>query len=127
MITIADFQKLLNNQCSTQEYKRIQQEIDCRFSYIVRKLEKQLNWNVIWFDYENEDMIEGEVIKGFFDILKYKNYIYFKGEIIKDNEYENFKYNSKFPTKWLYEDFERSLEEDVKKYKVEQLLGIVSK
>ena len=84
MITIADFQKLLNNQCSTQEYKS-------------------------------------------FDILKYKNYICFKGEIIKDNEYENFKYNSKFPTKWLYEDFERSLEEDVKKYKVEQLLGIVSK
>lgn len=127
MITIADFQKLLNNQCSTQEYKRIQQEIDCRFSYIVRKLEKQLNWNVIWFDYENEDMIEGEVIKGFFDILKYKEYIYFKGEIIKDNEYENFKYNSKFPTKWLYENFEHSLEENVKKYKVEQLLGIVSK
>ena len=47
--------------------------------------------------------------------------------ISKDNEYENFKYNSKFPTKWLYEDFERSLEENVKKYKVEQLLGIVSK
>ena len=64
-VTSKDFQKLLNNQCSTQEYKRIQQEIDCRFSYIVRKLEKQLNWNVIWFDYENEDMIEGEVIKGF--------------------------------------------------------------
>ena len=52
MITIAEFQKLLNNQCSVQEYKRIQQEIDCRFSYIVRKLEKQLNWNVIWFDYK---------------------------------------------------------------------------
>ncbi len=127
MITIADFQKLLNNQCSTQEYKRIQQEIDCRFSYIVRKLEKQLNWNVIWFDYKNEDMIEGEVIKGFFDVVQYKEYICFKGEIIKDNEYENFKYNNKIPTKWLYEDFESSLEENLKRYKVEQLLGIVSK
>lgn len=127
MITIADFQKLLNNQCSTQEYKRIQQEIDSRFTYVVRILEKKLNWNVIWFDYENEEMIEGEVIKGFFDIVQYKNYIFFKGEIIKDNEYENFKYNNKFPTKWLYEDFESSLEEDLKRYNVEQLLGIVSK
>ena len=26
------------------------------------------------------------VIKGFFDIVQYKNYIFFKGEIIKDNE-----------------------------------------
>lgn len=90
---------------------------DERFEYIIDYLARKLKWDVEWWDYDNEDKNKNK--KGYFDSKRYESQVRYVGNI-KRPPSSFYKYNHSFPTKWMCEDFEDSLEKEISLFNYQQ-------
>lgn len=125
-ITKEQFDKLYSKDVSKKEYDNIISKIDERFAEICNKI--LLKNPRRWYDYANCDY-NSENSNGYFDPEEYKLEIAIGGEYASLPEpFYSYPYEDKnsylencFPTRWLWEDFEKEFKTQVKKYKLEIL------
>jgi len=100
MITKAQFDSLFDDNITKKEYGEIIGQIDQRFEQICRTFLKIGKCG--WFGYEN----------GVFDQVISKDYIEIEGGYINPPA----GYDLAFPTRWLWEDFEKEMKETSQKF-----------
>ncbi len=105
-----EFDFLFSDEISKKKYDEIISKIENRTNYIVRKFSTKCEW----WDFDNLGY-ESEKA-GYFNPESYKEYIGYSGELSVPSlfEYcEEFPTNNcpEFPTRWLWEDFEKEIED----------------
>ena len=114
LILKEEFDSLFSDSISKKQYDLIIEKIDKRFKEICLKfliIEKRG-----WFDYDNGDY-ESEKTGGYFDPKEYKENIGIMGEWIDGRP----GWDLEFPTRWLWENFEKEMKDVEKKFKLKQL------
>lgn len=114
-MTEQEFQELANEDISVKRHKALMEKADERMGYIAKTLESILGHKWEWFDFDNCGSNDGEPIRGFFDIVEYSDTIRLAGDfqVVK---YGFEKYESEFPTEWLYTDFEKDVKAEFTAY-----------
>jgi len=107
------FKKFLADELTVKEVKQLNEEMTNRFVYIVYKIGEMTSFNVDWFDYDNEG---GEYAPGTFNTDDYAQNVGYTGKFIYEKGDRFSDYDNSFPTNWFYEEFETSLQKEVKDY-----------
>lgn len=109
-LTNEEFDHLFNPDVTVRQKTQAEEKVTKRFTYIIEKMAELIGRKVEWYDYDNE---AGEDRRGFFDSKSYQEEVGFVGEF-KQIKNKNFiEYENYFPTKWLCEDFEEKLIQEV--------------
>ena len=115
-ITEKEFESLYNSNCTKQNYDKIISKIDDRFYEIVTTLVPSVKKKG-WVDYGNCNY-ESEDSNGYFDPKEYKEEIYVGGEYCFLPE--PYGCDNSFPTRWLWEDFEKEFKSSVERFNREE-------
>jgi len=106
--------KVFNGSLTVKEFSAIEEKIDNRFFYVLKKIMEIQGVNVKWVDYANEGGKDGS--QGYFDPVWYREAIDFTGEF--EGLYSKDKcYLESFPTRFLWEDFEEQVTKEYKDHK----------
>ena len=110
------FKSFVDESISLAGARELEKVIALRFRSIVEILAKIKTGDYVWFDFDN---FGGADNHGKFDLRLYSEEIRFCLEGSENQkspscvhgvvDWENFKFNSSFPTSWLYSDFEFDL------------------
>lgn len=111
-LDVAEFSKVFTpNEISKANYDIVVAQVSARFSYVFETLMEMQGRKYDWYDFENE---AGEYSPGYFDPVEYKENISFTGSIKRS--VDDLYYDS-FPTKWLTNNFEAELLQEIEKAK----------
>ncbi len=114
-ITKEEFENLFSDGISKRDYDYIISKINIRFSEILDKM--IINRNPLsWQDYGN-CTYNDEESNGHFDPHEYKEYIQVGGHYTYLPEPYKSNFDNSFPTRWLWEDFEKELEKEIEIHK----------
>lgn len=116
-ITKEQFDSLFDENIKKKDYDHIISLIDQRFGEICEKFLVKKNKHGSWYDYDNASY-EDEDSRGSFDPVDYKNDVGIMGEWIEPPP----GYDLSFPSRWLWEDFEEELKQEIENYKKLELL-----
>jgi hypothetical protein len=117
MISKEQFESLFSDTITKKQYDAIIVQIDERFGEICEKFIQKTSKNRSWYVYGNL-FYEDEHSEGFFDPEEYKEYVEIGGEWIEPPP----GYDLKFPTRWLWEDFDEELKQTISEYKNQENL-----
>lgn len=113
-LTKVEFDSVLSEDISVKQHKVLLSNITERFIYIVNKIDKLTEREMEWLDYDNE---EGENHLGSFDPHLYDKEISYVGDFSVLTKNRMTTYDRRFPTSWLYNDFEDQLKNEVEQHK----------
>lgn len=120
----ATFKKFVADELTVKEVKSLTVSLNERFKYIIEKIAELTGRSVAWFDYGNNnyDKEYGDSNSGFFDTDQYHTNVSYIGEFFveKKQAYLLQKYDNEFPTKWFYQNFENTLENEIAEFIIEE-------
>jgi hypothetical protein len=119
-LSIDEFLKLDSDNITILENKELILKIEKRSLYIFERISQILNLNFSWVTFDTIDLERHKnENNGTFSYNKYKDYISFYSDL---EELEHLNkiidvYYNKFPTKFIYENFENEVLETISKIK----------
>lgn len=112
LFTEQDAKDIFSEDITVKHHKELKEKANERFCYIMAQMAKIIGREIVWFDFDNEG--GNEYSPGYFDKDLYDKNVTFVGEIKATRNKEFNKYDESFPTQWLWTNFEKELEEEVK-------------
>lgn len=111
MITKQEFDSLYSDEITKKQYNQIVEKIDIRFVEIIKILFPNKS-KYSWFCYGND--IES------FSPEDYKEDIQVCGENLNNDDFFDCYDCGYFPTRWLWEDFEKEYKQDISQFRLEK-------
>lgn len=118
LFTEQEAKDIFSEDITVKRYKELKDKANERFCYIMTQIAKIVGREIVWFDFDNEGGNEDS--PGYFDKDLYDEQITFVGEIKITRNKDFIHYDDSFPTKWLWNNFEKDLENEVQNFVEEE-------